>query len=194
MVLARSRRSNLFVMKVWASLIWLLVAALWLRDTPVDWRDLLAVPLLILSFFHASLAEIEVQDGSFRYRRFLKWKAICCEEISSSGAVWKPFIGYVRVNHFLWPWGRLYFVLDPNLESNPFRSGNYPVLRWLKEHQRESDDSGGAKASAEKFSNPPAYKIRLFAAGAIGVAVSFARIALARAFPQQSPGCGIRGM
>src|SRR5690349_21635782 len=75
-------------------------------------RLLVIFPALIAAFFFLSLANLELRGRVLRYRRFLKWTTLEVDEIRSSGAAWPGVIGYVRLHHYVIPWGRLYFVLD----------------------------------------------------------------------------------
>ena len=96
------------------------------------WRFLFALPLIIAALFGMSIATLEAHDGVLRYRRFLKWTTIRDDEIVATGVLWHPFIGYLRLTRPVFPWGRLYFALDENLDSNPFRRGDYALLRYLR--------------------------------------------------------------
>jgi hypothetical protein len=108
------------------------------------WRSLLAVPFFIVAFFGASLAILEVRDDVVRYRRLIKWTTLPTEEIVSARVEAAPLAGSVRLNRFLFPWGRLYFVLDAKSTLNPFRTEEYPMLRYLcKRAVAENHDSTG---------------------------------------------------
>ena len=48
----------------------------------------------------------------------------------------------MRLKRFLFPWERLYFILDANSDSNPFRKGEYALLRYIrKEPMLEDQDA-----------------------------------------------------
>ena len=127
----RSSRDTIVVIKIWGPLV-CTVGALGVfgHDFPTV-RFLPALPLLLFAGFQASLAVVKVADGVVRYRRLFKWKEIRIEEVVSAKAEGQPFIGSIQLRKPILPWGRLYFVLDKNTESNPFRRGEFPVLRCL---------------------------------------------------------------
>lgn len=75
-------------------------------------RLLLAFPFIAAALFGASLASIRVQDGAVSYRRLLRWKRIPWDRIRSAQVQFSP-VGSLRLTRFLLPWGRLYFVLEP---------------------------------------------------------------------------------
>ena len=121
---------NVFATKYYAAI--LLLAASWAFGIQWrSWRLLFDLPFAVAGFFHLSLAVVEVKDGALGYRRFLRWTALDRAEVVSCGLIWPPFIGYIKLNHFVPPWGRLYFVLDRNAASNPFRRGEYPLVRYI---------------------------------------------------------------
>jgi hypothetical protein len=95
-------------------------------------RSLLAAPLLIFALFGASLAIVELRDGVLRYRRLFNWTILRKDEIVSARVECSSLVGSIRLKRFLFPWGRLYFVLDANLDPNPFHRGDYPLLRYLR--------------------------------------------------------------
>jgi hypothetical protein len=75
------------------------------------------VPSFILFFipfswgiFNLTLAQMKVHEGGLSYRRFLKWRELLYEDIRECRSSILPATGYVRLNRFLWPWGKLYFV------------------------------------------------------------------------------------
>jgi hypothetical protein len=171
----RSHQPNVILIKYLGSIFWLIAVALWLKDTS-GWRLVLVLPLVLLLCFHLTLAVVEFRGGALCYRRFLRWKVITCDEVVSSGLVWAPFIGFIRLNRFLPPWSRLYFVLDPNLESNPFRRADFAVLRLLKE---QSELEGG-RGPEIRPRNDAGLDVKLLTAGVAGLLVSVLRISLAK--------------
>jgi hypothetical protein len=72
-------------------------------------------------------------------RRLFKWKEKRFEEVVSAKAEWQPFIVSLQLSKPILPWGRLYFVLDKNTESNPFWRGEFPILRCLNSHANEKN-------------------------------------------------------
>lgn len=124
---------------------------------------------MLVTLFHLSLAVVQLRDGNLRYRRFLKWSNLHREEVLSSGVVWPPFIGYIRLTHFLFPWGKLYFILDQNVSSNPFYRGDYAVLRYLGGTTIRQEHSSAKLSTAEDR----LLKLKLVGTGLVGALVSF---------------------
>jgi hypothetical protein len=88
------------------------------------WAQLIfLIPLILGIVFYASLAVLQIPDGTIRYRRLFRWKKLAYDEIVEPGISWAIFgIGYVRLKHFLFSVGKLYFVLDQN--EKPFGRRN----------------------------------------------------------------------
>ena len=129
----RSHSSNVFVLKYYAPLI-LFGGTFVFWSVGFRWAQLvILVPLFVGVFFYASLAVLEIPDVTVRYRRLLRWTRVPYEEIVESGTSWAIFgIGYLRLKHSVFPWGKLYFVLDQN--EKLFGRGAYPLLRHIQKH------------------------------------------------------------
>lgn len=128
----RSQPTNIFLAKFWGPLICIGATLGIFGEDFFSWRFLFASPFIIAALFGASIAILEVRNGVLRYRRFFKWTTIRDDEIVAAGVVWHPFIGHLCLNRFIFPWGRVYFALDENLDVNPFRRGDYLLLRYLR--------------------------------------------------------------
>lgn len=79
---------------------------------------------------------------------------------------------YIQLNRSLFPWRKLYFVLDRNMQSNPFRRGDYAILRFLKEHEASSDSDELPRSGTIRKS---VVHIKLAAAVLAGVIISLLR-------------------
>lgn len=110
-MIIRSDASNVFGTKVWGPILCIATPLLSLWQEFSSWGVLFASPFFIAAFFGASLAIVELRGDVLRYKRLFKWKTIPEGDIVSARAVWPPFIGSMRLKTFLFPWGRLYFVL-----------------------------------------------------------------------------------
>jgi hypothetical protein len=129
----RSSGASVLAIKYWVPLVCVGGAlGVFGHDFPTL-RFLPALPLLLLAAFLASLAVVEEAGGVIRYRRLFKWRELRREDILSAKVVWQPFIGSIQLRKPILPWGRLYFVLDKNTESNPFRRGEFRIVRYLNE-------------------------------------------------------------
>lgn len=130
----RSHPSSVFVLKYYAPII-LFGGTFVFWSGGFRWAQLIfLIPLLAGVLFHGSLAVLQVPDGRIRYRRMFSWRRLPYDEIVDSGVAWGIGIGYLRLNHFLFPWGKLYFVLDQN--EKLFGRGEYQLLRYIQEHSR----------------------------------------------------------
>jgi hypothetical protein len=131
-IVLRSGRNNVILAKFWVPIICMVGAFGVFGENLRTWRFLFAAPFIIAALFWASIAILEVRSGVLRYRRFFKWTTIPLEDIVAAGVAWRQFIGYIRLNRYVFPWGRLYFALDPSYEMNPFRRSDYGLLRYLR--------------------------------------------------------------
>src|SRR5690242_6124815 len=130
----RSHPSVAFVLKYWAPILFFFCTFVFYR-VQFRWGQLfILIPLLLAFLFHASLAIVQVSDGNIRYRRLVQWKELRFDEIVDCGVFWGAGIGYVRLNRFVWPWGRLYFVLDAS--EKIFGRGDYPLLCFVRGHMK----------------------------------------------------------
>ena len=125
----RSHPTSVFILKFWLPLILLgCTFVFWMGQ--FRWAQLvILIPLFLGILFNASLAVLQIPDGSIRFRRWFKWKRLAYDEIVGCGILGGG-IGSIRLKRFLLPWGRLYFVLDAN--EKPFGRGNHPLLRFIE--------------------------------------------------------------
>jgi hypothetical protein len=128
---SRSQPRNVFLVKLWGPLLCVVGSLLIFGEDFPSRRFLLASPFLIAALFGASLAILEVRNGVLYYRRLFKWTPIRENEIVSGRVEWPPVIGSIRLNRFVFPWGRLYFVLDASSDPNPFHKGEYALFRYI---------------------------------------------------------------
>ena len=129
-IVMKSDIGSAFIVKGWAALLILTPAILMLKDA-AGRLDAVTFLFFLAAFFFASLAIVEVHDGKLRYRRFLRWIEVPREQVVSGGTVWPPLVGYIRLNSYALPWGRIYFVLDENINPKPFHRGEYAILQYL---------------------------------------------------------------
>ena len=140
----RSNGSKVFLAKIWGPIlcVWSAVSVFG-RDFP-SWKSLMIIPFFIAAFFGLSMAVIEVRGGVLRYRRLRKWKTINRDEIVAARMEWGPIFASVRLKRFLFPWGRLYFVLDG--PSVPFQK-EYRLLNYVNATLPVVDDGSRAPLS-----------------------------------------------
>jgi hypothetical protein len=158
----RSSGDSALVIKLWLPLVATVGALGVFGSDFLTWRFLPAIPLLCLSVFLASLAIVEVRGGILRYRLLFKWKELRSEDLVKAKSIWPPFIGSIQLRKPVLPWGRLYFVLDRNTESNPFRRGEFPLISFINKDNRTSSDVSPSLLSGSSSA-------RLVAATALGI-------------------------
>src|SRR5215470_184100 len=97
----RSQRSSVFNLKYYAPLI-LLGGTFVFWSVGFRWAQLIILaPLILAILFYASLAVLEIPDGTVRYRRLFRWTRVPYDEIVGAGASRVVFgIGYLRLKHF----------------------------------------------------------------------------------------------
>lgn len=166
-VILRSQLGNIFLSKFLGPLLCVGGSLLVFGEDFPSARFLLAIPFLVAAFFGVSLAILEVRGGVLRYRRLFKWTTIPDDQIAGARIEWPPVIGSVRLKRFLFPWGRLYFVLDKNTESNPFRPGGFPLVQYLNREELHKEGQSSVPSSTSNSSN-----LRLPLAVGIGILTS----------------------
>jgi hypothetical protein len=142
----RSHPSSVLVLKYYAPLLLFGLTFIFWNSHFRFGALVILIPLLIGLLFHASLAILQVLDGNIRYRRLFKWKKLRFDEITGCGEFGVWGIGYIRLNQFVLPWGKLYFILDTN--EKLFGRGDYPLLRFIREHM-ESESNCGTRSDAK---------------------------------------------
>ena len=171
----KSSASNVWLMKVWAPLLWLIWGVALFKDDVFSWRIIAGVPFLLAFVFHMSLATVRIRNEQIQFRRLFRWNSMDANDIKSAGVVWRPFIGYVRLRQARTPWSRIFFVLDSEsdrVSSRQRGEGIVNVFRQSSEIQRQPiriDDG------------PCVPHGKLLLAFGFGVSASLARVYLSRA-------------
>jgi hypothetical protein len=136
----RSDRSQVFILKYWPLIFSLGVPFVFLK-IQFQWEHLFVlVPIFLGAVFRASLAVIEIPDGTIRYQRSFNWRElpydeiVCCDVSRLSVG-----IGYISLKRFLWPWGKLYFILDA-LRANISETSLVPLINEQKGEKAELRD------------------------------------------------------
>jgi hypothetical protein len=162
-----SSKVNSFTIKYWGPVVCIAGAlGVFGHDFPTL-RFLPALPLLLAAFFLVSLAVVEVSNGVVRYRRLLKWREILREDILRVRIIWPPFIGSIKLKQFVFPWGRLYFVLDKNTEPIPFRRGEFPLVRFLNKEEHHERGQNAFHVSGSRSAG-----LRLYLVAGVGILTS----------------------
>jgi hypothetical protein len=163
-VILRSQLRNVFLTKLLGPLLCVGGSLLVFGEDFPSKRFLLAIPFLVAAFFGVSLAIVEVRGGGLRYRRLFKWTTIPEDQIAWARVEWPPVIGSVSLKRFLFPWGRLYFILDKSTESSPFRRGEFPLVHYLNREEPHKEGESSPLSPEARFSN-----LRLYWAAGIGI-------------------------
>jgi len=123
----QSDPSQVFLLKFWPLILFVGFTILFWK-TRFHWALLLVLlNAFLLSMFRASLAVIEISDGTIRYRRLFNWRELPWEEIERCGVSRTGVgIGYISLTRFLWPWGKLYFILGEG------GRGREPLLTFIQ--------------------------------------------------------------
>jgi hypothetical protein len=125
----QSSSSNVWLLKFWVPLFWLIWTVALFKDDVFSVRIVGCIPFVLAFVFHMSLAVVRIRDGGVQYRRFLEWKSLPPTGVVSSGMVWLPFIGFLRLRKPQPPWGMLFSFWIPNRRGAPrYQAGlHHPV-------------------------------------------------------------------
>jgi hypothetical protein len=83
--------------------------------TPGILPGVLGVGSLVVGIFFLTIAHVEIEETGLKYRRFSRWHAVGYGEIEACGE--NSRLGYVKLRRYVFPWGKLYFVLPNASES-----------------------------------------------------------------------------
>jgi hypothetical protein len=62
----------------------------------------------MLGAFFLSVGRVQPEKNALKYRRWFRWHAVSYSEILECGESW--VYGYIRLRHYVFPWGSIYFV------------------------------------------------------------------------------------
>ncbi len=171
----QSSSSNVWLLKFWAPLFWLIWTVALFKDDVFSIRIIACIPFVLAFVFHISLALIRIRDGRVEYRQFLQWKPLSPTDVVSSGVIWPPFIGFLRLQRPRLPWGRLFFVLDPESARRSARREGLGIVAYLSRNR---------DAEAHAMTNPDEVRGvrygKLVGAGVCGAIASFVRVYLSQ--------------
>ena len=170
-----SSSSNVWLLKFWVPLFWLIWTVALFKDDVFSIRIVGCIPFVLAFAFHMSLAVVRIRDGAVEYRRFLRWRRLARTEVTSSGVIWPPFIGYLRLQRPQPPWGRLFFVLDPHSARRSDRREGLGIVAYLSHNQ---EPNAPAPTNADEVKGFRYGK--LLAAGVCGGIASFLRVYLSQ--------------
>ncbi|HVB32764.1 MAG TPA: hypothetical protein VNJ52_00110 [Patescibacteria group bacterium] len=106
-IVLNSNHTTSMIAKYWLSVILGLPAVLlWGRGPAMA----LSLALGLLAVFHFTLAEVRLSEERMEYRRFWRWVVVPWAQVRESRVSWFPATAYVRLDRFVPPWGRVYFV------------------------------------------------------------------------------------
>lgn len=100
-----------FVVRVWMPILFLVGVYLFFHGmAPKYW--LLALPLVLIVLFMATLAEIHDQGHRIHVRRLWHSIDVPREDVAGIAQSLLEGVGVLRLRRFVLPWGRIYFVSD----------------------------------------------------------------------------------
>jgi hypothetical protein len=171
-----SATAHVVFAKLGAALFWAGWVYILSSENRLSWRTGFALPFVALVAFHLSLAVITVQAGAVRYRRLFRWTHLDLAEVVSTGKMWPLLIGYIELNRFVPPWGKLYFVLDEPVRPKLFGRQESAIVNFLN-----SEPTGASAQASEATADT-----RLFLAHGVaftaGVLVSVVNFQWAKQF------------
>lgn len=72
--------------------------------------SLFCIPLVILGIFFVIITRLKPEAGVLGFRRFFQWQHIGYSEIRDcDDNLFLPFIGSIRLKHYVPPFGKIYF-------------------------------------------------------------------------------------
>lgn len=78
------------------------------------------IALVLVGLFFVTATEVWAREDALKYRRFLFWREIPYEQIVRCDNSWSPWCGYLKLNRFVPPWGKIYFVkARPGFSGDP---------------------------------------------------------------------------
>lgn len=114
--IGQPRGAQAAVLKWWLPLLATGALSMIFRHSTI-WQVLWVIPVACLIFFYITSAQIHAEDGLVRYRRFFNWRQIPTEQVIAIGYSLFPGLGQIRLDHYLLPWGHLYYVMEQDPKS-----------------------------------------------------------------------------
>jgi hypothetical protein len=93
----------------------LLAAGLEMFDRAHFVSGFVSAGFFILSAFFLSVSQVKPMDHALRYQRWRRWRTVPYSEIQECGEWW--IYGYIRLHHYIFPWGRIFFVRARSADS-----------------------------------------------------------------------------
>ena len=144
----RSGRFNMLLLRVWFPFLAFIAFAGIVRGNL--WAILcLALPALFFGLFLISLAEVRAEPNALYYRRAWQWRQLDYADVLACRRFFFPFIASIKSRRSIFPWGRLYFVLDSSPYDKPFRRPETLLVSYINGQacNRESQ-AASSKASS----------------------------------------------
>lgn len=100
-----------FVVTVWMPTMFILGVYLFFHGmAPEYW--LIALPLVLVVFFMTTLAEVHDQGHQIRVKLLWHSMDVPKQEVVGIAQSFVKGVGVLRLRRFVFPWGRIYFVID----------------------------------------------------------------------------------
>jgi hypothetical protein len=109
----RSSPVRVFLLKIWAPIV-LLLSEVALLGTGTHDSLIFAIPTVGLAFLYFSAAQARPAENhlSLRYFYFQRWKEIPYEQVLSCKVSWLPGLGVLKLQRYVFPWGKIFFLLE----------------------------------------------------------------------------------
>jgi hypothetical protein len=99
-----------FLIKVWFPLLMGVSIVLFAGTNWLAW--LICTPMIVLLVFMVTLAQVRRNGSGMSVKRFFWWKRFDAAQVQRVGPSFLKGIGFVQLNRFVFPWGRIYFQMD----------------------------------------------------------------------------------
>lgn len=71
---------------------------------------LLSAIIVCVSLLLLTLPVGKMEGNGFQFLRFFRWREVPIHEVVDCGISLFPGVGYLRLQYFVWPFGKLYFI------------------------------------------------------------------------------------
>src|SRR5271156_516348 len=76
---------------------------------------LISLGFFILGYFFLSVVRVKPERAVVKYQRWIRWHAVPYSDIRECSESW--VYGYMRLSHYAFPWGRIYFARPYSADS-----------------------------------------------------------------------------
>ncbi len=152
-----SKPYTAFVTKIWMPLLATFGLAMVFRGSTAS-QMLPLFPIAFVIPLYLTAAQIRTNGNSVQYRRLFRWKNLPYDQVVDAKWSLIPPLAYLKLKHFLPPWGKLYYLVE---EENRFnfwrrRTAFMQAILNRSDHGKTETQQHGQNASnpegPDKFS------------------------------------------